>query len=72
MDRLDRAERKRKQAGSAKHICPQRQSPDNNLYTICAEASGRFHQFSTLQSDTSVQDFQDYWFTTGTLKANTQ
>ena len=63
MDRLDSAERKRKQAdmksksddeSSAKHICPRRQSLGKNVCIFCADASGRLHQFSTLQSDTSV------------------
>ncbi len=76
MDRLERAKRKRKQddlksksdnESRAKRNCPCRQSLDKNVCIFCANASGRLHQFSTLQSDASVRsmakDLQDASFT---------
>ena len=59
MNRLERAKRKRKSGhksksgcqSSAKRIWPRCQSLDKNVYRCY---SGRPHQFSALQSDTSV------------------
>ena len=70
-DRLDRA-RKRKRAemevessniSNARRVCPRRQLPDKSKCIFCEEDGDKLHQFSTLQSDTSVQsmarDLQD-------------
>ena len=63
MDRLDRVKTKRKIAdikansgdvSNAKRKCPRRQSLDKNVCIFCENASGRLHQFSTLQADASI------------------
>lgn len=72
MDNLERAKLKRKQfdvraksddESSAKRVCSWPQSLDRNVCIFCEDASGRLHQFSTLQSDASVwcmaKDLQD-------------
>ncbi len=67
MDRLERKradiEAKSGDESSAKRVCPRRQSLDKNVCIFCEDASGRLHQFSTHQSDTSLRsmaiDLQD-------------
>ena len=39
---------------SARRVCPRHQSLDKSKCTFCEEGSDKLHQFSTLQSDTSV------------------
>ena len=64
MDRLDRVKRKRKIAiikansgdvSNAKRKCSRRQSLDKNVCIFCEYASGRLHQFSTLQSHAGIR-----------------
>lgn len=48
---------------SARRVCPRHQLLDKSKCIFCEEGSDKLHQFSTLQSDTSVRsmarDLQD-------------